>query len=205
MGATLRSAVDGSPWDLEAFVISIGLHSQEPKITRECKRERSPLRTSGSLLQLATLAALTGHTTTAGCKRYEQPELANSLFHTGSATGVPADGDFLAPAMRSTGFKTDLIPQPARVPPNPRELSAPKELSRLGMAPVGGLGLWEGGYCGLAKPLRQVFLLFFARCWARVLPGSRRDGQPQRAELWEGSGCGSLRSEARRKKKKMCF
>lgn len=177
----------------------MGLHSQEPKITRECKRERSPLRTSGSLLQLATLAALTGHRPTAGWKRYGQPELSNSLFHTGSATRVPTDGDFLAPAMRSTGFKTDLIPQPARVPPpNPRELSAPKELSRLGMAPVGGVGLWEGGYCGLAKPLRQVFLLFFAQCWARVLPGSRRDGQPQRAEPWEGSGCCSLRSEARR-------
>lgn len=102
---------------MEALVISMGLHSQEPKITRECKRERSPLRTSGSLLQLATLAALTGHRTTAGWKRYGQPELSNSLFHTGSATRVPADGDFLAPAMRSTGFKTDLIPQPARVPP----------------------------------------------------------------------------------------
>lgn len=149
--------MDGSPWDLEAFVISMGLDGQEPKITRECKRERSPLRTSGSLLQLATLAALTGHTTTAGCKRYGQPGLANSLFHTGSATGVPADGDFPAPAMRSTGFKTDLIPQPARVPPNPRELSAPKELCRLGMAPVGGLGLGKGVTVGWRNPSDKFF------------------------------------------------
>ncbi|KAF6131110.1 hypothetical protein HJG60_008004 [Phyllostomus discolor] len=56
------------------------------------------------------------------------------------------------------------------------------------------------GYCGLAKPLRQVFLLFFSRRRARVLSRSRRDGKPQTAEPWEGSGYSSLKSKARKKK-----
>lgn len=63
--------------------------------------------------------------------------------------------------MRSTGFKTDLIPQPARLPPpDPRGLSVRKELSPvLGWPSREVWVLREGGYCGLAKPLRQVFLL----------------------------------------------
>lgn len=104
--------------------------------------------------------------------------------------------------MRSTGFKTDTIPPPARAPPpNPRGLSAREQLSRLAMSLAGGLGLREGAPCGLAKPLRQVFPLVFARRRARVLfatggLGSPKELSPRKAQA------AALRSEARRERKK---
>lgn len=41
---------------------------------------------------------------------------ANSRVLAGNATRAPTDRDFPAPATRSTGFKTDLIPLAAPVP-----------------------------------------------------------------------------------------
>jgi hypothetical protein len=104
--------------------------------------------------------------------------------------------------MRSTGFKTDLIPQSALAPCSKRRGLSAEGTFQPWDGLGGRLGFVKGGYGKLAKPLGQVFLLCFARRWERVLSVSGRDGQPQRAEPLEGSGCGSLRSKAREKKKK---
>lgn len=140
MGTTGLNAADRSRRDAEAFVNFSGIaHPGAWTRKKGVQAERSPLRTSRSPFTTChnTRSPHPGHrTTTAETRGHLQLGLANSLFRTGSATPVPANGDFRAPAMRSTGFKTDLIPQPARVPPpNPRGLLARKELSRLGMAP----------------------------------------------------------------------
>lgn len=125
----------------------MGFHTRELGRGRESEGECSPLRTSGSLFATChnTRSPHPRHRTpTAGRKGHLQPGLANSRFRTGSATRVPADSDFRAPAICSTGFKIDLIPQPARLPPpNPRGLSAHKELS-----PVLGWPWREVWVCG---------------------------------------------------------
>lgn len=127
----------------------MGFHTQELGRGRRESGEGgcSSFWTSGSLFATChnTRCPHPRHrTATAGRKGHLQPGLANSRFRTGSATGVPGDSDFRAPAIRSTGFKTDLIPQPARLPsPNPRGLSAQKELS-----PMLGRPPWEVWVCG---------------------------------------------------------
>lgn len=133
-----------------------------------------------------------------------QPGLANSRFRTGSATRVPADGDFRAPAMRSTGFKTDLIPQPAWVPPpNPRGLLARKELSPVLGRPSREAWVYGKGVTVDWRNPSDKFFFFSSPDAERAsfLAAEGMDGQPQIAEPWEGSGCSSLRSQARKKRK----
>lgn len=172
--------VSDGPGGLRKFRWDFTPGSQERKTGVQGGTESVPdLRVSSSQLA-ATLAALTldtqppprrGKTT---CSRGSQTLASAQAAPPGCPRTVTSEPS----AMRSTGFKTALIPQPAWVPrPNPRGLSARKELSPvLGRALAGGLGLRERGYCGLAKPLRQVFLLFFARRRARVVSRSGWDG-----------------------------
>lgn len=163
MGTTGLNAADRSRRDAEAFVNFSGIaHPGAWTRKKGVQAERSPLRTSRSPFTTChnTRSPHPGHrTTTAETRGHLQLGLANSLFRTGSATPVPANGDFRAPAMRSTGFKTDLIPQPARVPPpNPRGLLARKELSRLGMAPPRRLRFAGRGLtAGWRKPSDKFF------------------------------------------------
>lgn len=60
--------------------------------------------------------------------------------------------------MRSTGFKTDLIPQPARVPPsNPRKQSALNELSLVLGWPRGRFGFAGGVTVDWRNPSDKFF------------------------------------------------
>ena len=134
MGRAGLTAADRSRRGAEASVNFSGIaHPGAGTGEKGVRAERSPLRTSRSpfTTRHSTRSPHPGHRpATAERKGHLQLGLANSPFRTGSATPVPADGDFRDPALRSTGFKTDLIPQPARVPPpNPRGLSARKQLS----------------------------------------------------------------------------
>lgn len=158
----------------------MGFHTQElGRGRRESEGECSSLWTSGSLFATChnTRSPHPRHwTTTAGRKGHLQPGLANSRFRTGSDTRVPADSDFRAPAIRSTGFKIDLIPQPARLPsPNPRGLLAQKELS-----PVLGWPRREVWVCGKGinvgwrNPSDKFF--FFLRPTQGARPFSQPEG-----------------------------
>lgn len=197
-GQRPRTLRTGPGWTRRPPKISLGFH------TGSQKEEEGGARGSAVLSRPPGPFA-TCHTRrkpAAGKRDHLQPGLENSRFGAGSATRAPADGDFRAPAMRSAGFKTDIIPQPARAPPpNPRGLSAPEQLSRLAMSLAGGLGLREGAFCGLAKPLRQVFLLSFARRRARVLFATRGLGSPKELSPRKAQAA-ALRSKARGKKKK---
>lgn len=90
-----------------------------PPRTVSSEGEGSATPPWGLSLQLTALSALTRYRTTAGRKSHLHPGLANSGLHPSrsSATRAPADGECRVPALRSAGFKTDLIPQPAWVPP----------------------------------------------------------------------------------------
>lgn len=196
-GQRPRTLRTGPGWTRRPPKISLGFH------TGSQKEEEGGARGSAVLSRPPGPFA-TCHTRrkpAAGKRDHLQPGLENSRFGAGSATRAPADGDFRAPAMRSAGFKTDIIPQPARAPPpNPRGLSAPEQLSRLAMSLAGGLGLREGAFCGLAKPLRQVFLLSFARRRARVLFATRGLGSPKELSPRKAQAA-ALRSKARGGKK----
>lgn len=77
---------------------------------------------------------------------------ANSGVLAGNATRAPTDGDFRAPATRSTGFKTDLIPLAAPVPCGSRSKKAPSTggtFPDLGLAPA-------GGWCSGEKEARET-------------------------------------------------
>lgn len=134
-----------------------------------------------------------------GDERPLELELANSPFRTSSATPVPVDGDFRAPAMRSTGFKTDLIPQPARVPVQiqegcrlgrnfPQSQGGPR--GRFGFA---GRGLlWDG------ETPPTSFSSFLRPDAGRASLLAAGGMSSPRAEPREGLGCSSLRSEGRK-------
>lgn len=115
--------------------------------------------------QLVTLAApAETEPTKCGEERSLAVGPANSRVLTGSVTRAPTNGDFRAPATRSTGFKTDLIPLAAPVRFQIQEgAEHRRNFPRLRAGPGGRLGLArEGGSWRLEKPLRQVFLLCFA-------------------------------------------
>lgn len=148
---------------------------------RESEGECSSLWTSGSLFATchSTRSPHARHRTTAGRKSHLQPGLANSRFRTGSATRVPGDSDFQDPAIRSTGFKIDLIPQQRGCLLQIQEgCRLRRNFPQCWDGPRGRFGFAGRGLMWAAKPLRQVFLLFFARRRARVLSRSGRDGQP---------------------------
>lgn len=135
----------GLGWDPEVRVsfdrlsLTVGENSDE---------RRGSLVLSGLLglsPQLATLAAPRRHRTTKlGEERSLAAGPANSRVLTSSATRAPEDGDFRALATRSTGFKTDLIPQPAPVScRSKRALSTEGTFPDLGQAQADGWGSRE--------------------------------------------------------------
>ncbi|XP_061291553.1 splicing factor, proline- and glutamine-rich-like [Bos javanicus] len=222
MGTTGLNAADRSRRDAEAFVNFSGIaHPGAGTRKKRVRAERSPLRTSRSPFRTShnTRSPHPRHrTTTAETRGHLQLGLANSLFRTGSATPVPADGDFRAPAMRSTGFKTDLIPQPARVPPpNPRGLrrNFPQSWDALGrlrlqqsevrrQKNVLGKGGGEGGRNGeekvRLKPIGIGFLLAKEEVdpspgvwWRRRRRRRRRRAPPRSSStLWGGKAARNL-------------
>lgn len=131
----------GLEWDPEVWVSFDRLSLTVAE--NRGKRRRGSLVLSGLRVlspQLATFAVLSRHKTT---KFEEERSLAagpaNSRVLTSSATRAPEDYDFRALATRSTGFKTDLIPQPAPVPcRSKREPSTGGTFSDLGLAPGNG-------------------------------------------------------------------
>lgn len=159
MGTAGLNAADRSRRGAEAFVNFSGIaHPGAGTREKGVRAERSPLRTSRSPFTTChnTRSPHPRHrTTTAERRGHLQLGLANSPFRTGSATPVPADGDFRDPAMRSTGFKTDLIPQPARMPPpkSKRAVGSEGTFPSLGMAPLRRLGFAGRGLtAGWRKP-----------------------------------------------------
>lgn len=176
------NAADRSRQDAEAFVkFAQTSRPGAKKRKKEVRGERSLLRTSRSLFTTChnTHSPHSRHRlATAEAKGHLQPELANSPLRTGSATPVPADGDFRAAAMRSTGFKTDLIPQSARVPPpNPRGLS---ELSPVLGWPRGRFGFAGRGLLWAGETPPTSFSSFL-----RPMQGVRPRSQP---EGWAAPG-----------------
>lgn len=131
----------GLGWDPEEWVSFDRLSLTVAENRGERRRGRlvlSGLR--GLSPQLATFAALSRHRTT---KFEEERSLAagpaNSRVLTSSATRSSEDYDFRALATRSTGFKTDLIPQLAPVPCRSKwELSTGGTFPDLGLAPTDG-------------------------------------------------------------------
>lgn len=154
--------------------ISMGFHTQE--LGRGAREEgEGSAVLSGPPGLSSQLATAPRHRTTAGREGHLQPGLANSRFRTGSATRVPADRHFRAPAVRSTGFKTDLIPQPARLPSaNPRGLRLRRNFPQCWDGPRGSCGFAGRGLLWAGETPPTSFSSFL-----RPTQGARPFSQPE--------------------------
>lgn len=163
-GENGRALRVGVGWDPQALV-SFNRLSLPVAENSDERRRGSPTLSElrGLSSQLATLAVLSRHSTSkCGEERSLAAGLANSRVLVSSATRAPGDGDFRAPATRSTGFKTDLIPQPAPVPcRSKRALSTGGTFPDLGLAPAGCWGSREKGGGGVSGGWRNPSDKFF--------------------------------------------